>query len=82
MSILNICPAVRTSAKLVIGLAGTSGSGKTYSALQLAYGLAGKDATKVGLLDTENRRGSLYSHVLGNPPFLIGDLAAPFSPQR
>lgn len=78
---LNIRPVSRDSAKLVIGLAGTSGSGKTYSALQLAYGLAGKDASKVGLLDTENRRGSLYSHLF-DKPFLIGDLTAPFSPER
>ena len=81
MSILQIRPVERTAAKLVVGLAGTSGSGKTYTALQLAYGLAGKNASKVGLLDTENRRGSLYSHVLG-APFMIGDLTAPFSPER
>lgn len=80
-TILQIRPVRRESAKLVIGLAGPSGSGKTYSALMLAYGLAGKNAAKVGLLDTENRRGSLYSHVLG-APFLIGDLTAPFSPER
>lgn len=72
---------------MVIGLAGPSGSGKTYTALQLAYGLANGNAKKVGLLDTENRRGSLYSDVLKNKDgqvqrFLIGDLYAPFSPQR
>lgn len=87
MSVLNIRKAQREGARLVIGLAGISGSGKTYSALQLAYGLANYDAEKVGLLDTENRRGSLYSDVLTNDrgevqPFLIGDLDAPFSPDR
>lgn len=87
MSVLNIRKAQREGARLVIGLAGISGSGKTYSALQLAYGLANYNAEKVGLLDTENRRGSLYADVLTNDkgevqPFLIGDLDAPFSPDR
>lgn len=81
MSILQIRPAKREGARLVIGLAGISGSGKTYTALQLAYGLANKDASKVGFLDTENRRGSLYADCLPGP-FLIGDLFAPFSPAR
>lgn len=87
MSVIQIREAQRAGARLVIGLAGVSGSGKTYSALQLAYGLANGNAQKVGLLDTENRRGSLYADALKNKrgevqPFLIGDLYAPFSPQR
>lgn len=81
MSVLQIKPAKREGARLVIGIAGVSGSGKTYTALQLAYGLAGNNAAKVGFLDTENRRGSLYANSLPEP-FLIGDLYAPFSPQR
>lgn len=87
MAILNIRPAVREGARLVIGLIGTSGSGKTFSALQLAYGLTNGDSSKIGLLDTENRRGSLYADSIRNKdgvaqPFLIADLYAPFSPQR
>jgi hypothetical protein len=87
MSVLNIRLAERAGARLVIGLAGISGSGKTFTALQMAYGLANGDATKVGFLDTENRRGSLYSDALKNDKgqvqrFYIGDLYAPFSPQR
>jgi len=81
MSVIQIRKAQREGARLVIGLAGVSGSGKTYTALQLAYGLTNGHAEKVGFIDTENRRGSLYSDVLGDP-FLIGDLNAPFSPQR
>lgn len=81
MSIFQIRKAQREGARLVIGLAGVSGSGKTYTALQLAYGLTNGHADKVGFIDTENRRGSLYSDTLGSP-FLIGDLMAPFSPQR
>lgn len=80
-SILQIRPVKREAAKLVIGIAGQSGEGKTYSALLLAIGLAGGDPKKVGLLDTENRRGSLYSDIFSTP-FMIGDLVPPFTPGR
>jgi hypothetical protein len=73
--------AQRTGARLLLQLSGVSGSGKTYTALQLAYGLAGGDADKVVLIDTENRRGSLYADVLP-APFRIIDFYAPFSPER
>lgn len=81
MSVINIRKAQRDGARIVIGLAGQSGSGKTYTAIKLAYGLAGGKGDKVGFLDTENRRGSLYADIVSDP-FLIGDLYAPFSPQR
>jgi hypothetical protein len=75
--------AQRQGARLLIQLSGVSGSGKTYTALQLAYGLANKDATKVVMIDTENRRGSLYAETLpGKAPFGIIDFYAPFSPDR
>jgi hypothetical protein len=75
--------ASREGAKVVIGIAGTSGSGKTYSAILLGYGLAGKQASKIGLLDTENRRGRLYADILPNGErFMIADFLPPFSPQR
>ncbi len=73
--------AQRQGARLLIQLSGVSGSGKTYTALQLAYGLAGQDATKVVMIDTENRRGSLYAESLPQP-FNIIDFYAPFSPAR
>lgn len=87
MSVINIRKAERAGARLVLGISGISGSGKTYSALQVAWGLANGDASKVGLLDTENKRGSLYADILKRrdgsvDQFLIGDLDAPFSPQR
>ena len=79
MSVINIRKAKREGARLVIGIAGISGSGKTRTALELAYGLANHDASKIGFLDTENKRGSLYSDVLRNgqgvvQEFYIGDL--------
>lgn len=87
MSIFEIETAEREGARLVIGLGGISGTGKTYTALQLAYGLANYNSRKVGFICTENRRGRLYSDALKNEKgevqkFLIGDLTAPFSPQR
>lgn len=75
--------AERQGARLLIQFSGVSGSGKTYSALQLAYGLAGGDASKVVLIDTENRRGSLYADCLpGGAKFRVIDFYAPFSPER
>lgn len=87
MSVINIQKAERAGARLVVCLAGPSGSGKTYTALQLAYGLANFNASKVGLLDTENRRGRLYANILVDDnwevqPFLVGDMEPPFSPKR
>lgn len=87
MSILNIREAKRAGARLVIGIDALSGDGKTYSALQVAWGLTGGDSKKIGFLDTENKRGSLYADKLvdskGNVhPFLIADLDAPFTPER
>jgi len=87
MGILNIREAVREGARLVIGLGGISGSGKTFTALQLAWGLAGGNSKKVGLLCTENGRGRLYANALKDRagkvhPFMIADLYAPFSPAR
>lgn len=87
MAVINIRKAKREGARLVIALAGISGSGKTRSALELAYGLANFDASKIGFLDTENRRGSLYADCLRNDrgevqEFYIGDLEPPFTPAR
>lgn len=87
MSIFKIEEAEREGARLVIGLGGVSGGGKTFTALQLAWGMANYDSKKVGFICTENRRGRLYSDALRDADgvvhkFLIGDLAPPFSPAR
>lgn len=73
--------ARREGAKIVLGIAGTSGSGKTYSAIQVGYGLAGKSGKHLGFLDTENRRGRLYADILPEK-FQIADFEPPFSPER
>ncbi len=80
MSIITIKPAVRGGNKVLLALAGVTGSGKTYTALQLARGMVNKPE-KIGLLDTEHRRGSMYADILDGP-FMIGDLHPPFSPAR
>ena len=75
--------AKRLGARLLIQLSGVSGSGKTYTALQLAYGLTGGDSSKIIGIDTENRRMSLYSDCLpNNEPFRVLEFFAPFSPAR
>lgn len=80
MGILNIRPVERGGSKPIIGIAGTSGSGKTYTALKIARGMVNK-ASEIGFIDTENGRGALYHDILDGK-FKIGDLYAPFSPSR
>jgi hypothetical protein len=87
MSIFKIEEAEREGARLVVGLGGISGGGKTFSALQLGWGMANFDSKKLGFICTENRRGRLYANALQDADgvihkFLIGDLTPPFSPQR
>lgn len=70
--------AERKSAKLRAALCGTSGSGKTYSALLLARGLCG-EAGKIAVIDTERGSASLYADVTD---FDVAELAPPYSPAR
>jgi len=85
---LSIRSARREGARLIFGFIGISGGGKTYSAIQLAYGLAGYNAAKVGVLDSENRRAGLMADILERSSrptkerFMLADLMAPFSPGR
>jgi hypothetical protein len=51
--------AERRKAKLRLGLAGASGSGKTASSLLVAFGITG-GWSKIGFIDTENGSGELY----------------------
>lgn len=51
--------AVRTQARLRMGLDGPSGSGKTYTALVAATALA--NGGKIAVIDTERNSASLYS---------------------
>lgn len=68
-------PAVRENVPLLIGLAGGTGSGKTFSAMTLAKGIAG--SKRFAVIDTENGRAKHYADMFH---FDVGDLDAPFRP--
>lgn len=70
-------PAVRENVGLLIGLAGASGAGKTYTAMRLATGIAGDKPFCV--IDTEAGRAKHYADRFH---FDHGDLAPPFRPER
>lgn len=55
----------RSKAKIKMALQGSSGSGKTMSALLIAKGLANGNLSKVAVIDSENGSADLYAH-LGN----------------
>ncbi|WP_423806808.1 AAA family ATPase, partial [Phascolarctobacterium succinatutens] len=67
--------AERKKAFLKIAITGVSGSGKTYSALQLAQGLG----DKIAMIDTENGSGELYSNLC---EYDVAPMAAPFTPEK
>ena len=67
--------AERKKARLRLGLSGPAGSGKTFSALQIAFGLGGK----IALIDTEHGSGELYAH-LGD--YDVATLTPPFTAEK
>jgi len=70
-------PAKREAISLLVGLAGGTGSGKTYSALRLATGLA--VGARFGVIDTENGRAAHYADDFS---FDSAELEPPFTPAR
>ena len=70
--------AERSQVKLRLNIGSPSGFGKTYGALQIAYGLTSAWET-ICIIDTENRSASLYSH-LGN--FNTIPLSPPFTTEK
>lgn len=70
---LQFRPAVRDRTALTLGIAGPSRSGKTYSALRIATGLA--QGGPIYVIDTESGRALQYAdtfkflHARLNPPF-------------
>ena len=72
---MQIRKAERKKAKLRLGIAGASGSGKTWSALEIATGMGGK----IGMIDTESGRGELYGEDFN---YDVIRLEAPYSPAR
>lgn len=70
--------ASRLPQKMQLLLQGDTGTGKTFSALQLAYGLCGS-WSKIAVIDTENGSASFYSH-LG--PFSTLQLDMVYCPKK
>ena len=70
--------AQRSKAKARIALIGVSGSGKTYSALLLARGLAGPKG-RIAIIDTENGSADLYASLTG---YDVAGINAPYEPRK
>ncbi len=71
-------PAIRENVPLLIGIAGGTGSGKSFSALLLARGLA--NGQPFAFIDTENGRGKHYADLF--PEMRHAEIHAPFRPGR
>ncbi len=69
-------PAIRSNVGLLIGLAGASGSGKTFTAMRLASGIAGDK--RFAVIDTEAGRATHYADQFA---FDHGDMQPPFRPE-
>jgi hypothetical protein len=67
--------AIRENVQLILGIAGGTGSGKTYSAMRIAAGIAGEKPFAV--IDTEAGRAKHYAEQF---KFDHGDLTPPFRP--
>lgn len=76
MSAFTFRPAVRENVGLLIGLAGASGSGKTFTAMRLASGISG--GKPFAVIDTEAGRAKHYADAFR---FDHGDLKPPFRPE-
>lgn len=81
-----VTKAVRKAVPVLISLSSTSGGGKTFSGLKLAAGIAGKSG-KVGMIDAENGRGTLYeddAEIRADLPdgYLYVSITAPYTPAR
>ena len=74
---LNLRVSSKKKAKIKLALQGCAGSGKTYSALLLAYGLC-NDWAKIAVIDSENGSADLYAH-LGN--YNVLPLQESFTPE-
>jgi len=75
---MNLRQSERQQAKIKIAVQGVSGSGKTYSSLLMAYGMAGA-WNKVAVIDSENGSADLYAH-LG--AYNVITMDAPHTPEK
>jgi hypothetical protein len=77
MSTFTFRPAKREHTPLVIGLAGPTKSGKTYSALRLAVGLG--QGGPVAMINAEGAKGHQYADRFD---YLATDILPPYHPDR
>lgn len=77
MTTFTFRPAKRERVGLLIGIAGASGSGKTFSAMRLAAGISG--GKPFAVIDTERRRALHYA---GQFQFDHCEIEAPFHPAQ
>lgn len=78
MAEFEVRQAQRRNLKARIGLSGSSGAGKTMSALKLARGLVGPEG-RLLVIDTEQASSEMYEDTT---PFQVLPLEAPYSPER
>jgi hypothetical protein len=69
--------ALRENVPLLLGFAGGTGSGKTYTAMLVARGLSG--GKRFAVIDTENGRSKHYADLFD---FDILEIDAPFTPAK
>lgn len=72
-------PAFRATIPLILGVAGPTGSGKTYSALRLATGMQQVTGGDIAVIDTEAKRATAYTDRF---KFNHLDFPPPFGPDR
>ncbi len=70
--------AERKKAKLRLGIVGSAGSGKTYSALMIAKGLGGK----IAVVDTENGSADLYAGAKNIPEYDVLTIEQPYTIEK
>lgn len=70
-------PAIREHVPLLIGMAGGSGSGKTFSGMRVAKGIG--DGKRFAVIDTEARRASHYADLF---EFDVVNFTPPFTPKK
>lgn len=76
---MQIRKSERKKAKIKLALQGSAGSGKTYSSLLLAKGLAEEKFNEIAIIDTENKSADLYAH-LGD--YNVVSMNPPYTPER
>ena len=74
---MNLKQSERKNTRIKLALQGGSGTGKTMSALLMAYGITG-DWNKIAVIDTESS-ANLYAH-LGT--YQVLSLATPYTPEN